>query len=210
MSESRTRRQDRTSGSQRRIAATLFLAAIIAGVALTQSTAASGNRSARNGMSGSRDPWGALHRTLHIPKISTGARCPRTQGGSAAPRVGFTLGTGPAYPVLGTSAPGGVVTLGDDLRRGGWYLHKTIWAVSIRYRGPVLVRGSRVDGTSPVRFGFARRLYLPREELRINSASRRGWRLAGSYTFLRTPGCYAFQTDGLTFSKVILFEVSNG
>lgn len=210
MAKSAFRRRNVCLRPRARIVATFLLGAILAFAAVPPSTVATGSRFASSETSGSGDAWGRLERPLHIPTLTAGAHCPRSHGGSAAPRVGFTLGTGPAYPVFGTSAPGGIVSLGGDLRRSGWYLHKTIWAVSGRYRGPVLVRARRVDGPSPVRFGFDRHLFVPRDELRISPATRRSWRLIGSYTFLQGPGCYAFQADGLTFSKVVVFEVQKG
>jgi hypothetical protein len=97
-----------------------------------------------------------LHRRLRIPRIEVGARCPRTRGGRPDRRIAIALGDGPADPVMGMAAsppsPAGVVDLSDDLRQKGWYFHKTLWAVSRRYSGPVLIRGREVDGSGPLRF----------------------------------------------------------
>jgi hypothetical protein len=189
-------------------------ACVLAAVVFFAATLACATLGARAGQSAHKavgwrasDPWAPLERPLSFPILRAGAHCPRSRGGSAAPRVGFTLGPGPAYPVLGTSAPDGVVRLGDDFQRGGWYLHKTIWAVSSRYRGRVLVRGRQIDGSGSMRFGFGRRLFVRRPQLRLGPAIKPGWRLAGSYTFVHGAGCYAFQVDGLSFSRILVFEV---
>jgi hypothetical protein len=35
---------------------------------------------------------------------------------------------------------------------------------------------------------------------------RRQWRSAGTYTRVRAAGCYAYQIDGTTFSRVVVFR----
>ena len=99
-----------------------------------------------------------LHRPLRIPRVGADAHCPKTRGGRPNRRVAIALGDGPAYPVMGMAAsppsPAGVVDLGDDLRRNGWYFHKTLWAVSKGYSGPVLIRGRQVDGSGRLRFSI--------------------------------------------------------
>jgi hypothetical protein len=150
-----------------------------------------------------------LRRELHLPRLFPSDECPRTPGGYRAPKVAITLGDGPAYPVLGMSEPppreDGVASLRDDIRRGGWYWHKTLWAVDKRYRGSLLIRGARIDRPGPMRFGIdhgaLRELELPAEQ-------QVRWRYGISSTLLRGPGCYAFQVDGTSFSDVIVFAAT--
>ena len=75
------------------------------------------------------------------------------------------------------------------------------------YRGPVLIRGRQLDGTHHVRFGLA---FVPPTELRIgswgNATTAPGWGFRASTTRLRAPGCYGYQIDGRTFSRVIVFQ----
>ncbi|MDX6560261.1 MAG: hypothetical protein QOD65_75, partial [Gaiellales bacterium] len=94
--------------------------------------------------------WRRLHRLLQLPNVKRGTRCPRAASGRAAPATYFTLGHGPAYPVFGT--PNGIAQITTNERRGRVYWHKTLWAVSAAYRGPVLVRGRRIDGNGAVQF----------------------------------------------------------
>jgi hypothetical protein len=161
------------------------------------------------------DEQSTLRREFHLLPLSAGDECPRTPGGRRAPKVAITLGGGPAYPVLGMSAPpprpGGVASLGDDIRHAGWYWHKTLWAIDKRYGGPVLIRGARIDRPGPLRFGvgdpeagdygIVSALDMPAEQ-------RVRWRYGVSSTLVRGPGCYAFQVDGTNFSDVIVFAAS--
>ena len=70
-----------------------------------------------------------------------------------------------------------------------------------RYAGRVLVRGRRLDGPGLVRFG---RGLVPALELRMPA----GRREQPSFTRLRSPGCYAYQVDGRTFSRVVIFRAT--
>jgi hypothetical protein len=159
---------------------------------------------------GGGDDWSDLRRPLHLPRVMNEDACPRTPGRRAAPNVAITLGNGPAYPVLGfLNAPSrtrGSIRLRDDIRRDSRYLHKTLWAISKRYHGPVLVRGRRIDEPGVLRFlGPTRReLHLSRGQGKPDAPGR-GWRYAPTTTLIPAPGCYAFQIDGLNFSRVAVF-----
>jgi hypothetical protein len=64
----------------------------------------------------------------------------------------------------------------------------------------VFVRGGRLDHPGRVRFDRGK---VPALEMRIRKGN--GPRDRPSYTRLRGPGCYAYQIDGATFSRVIVF-----
>jgi len=113
-----------------------------------------------------------------------------------------SLGPGPAYPNVGST--NAIAHLRDDLFRAGWRLHKTLWGISPAYRGPVLVRGRRLDRPGAVLFNSSRAVEL-RFPAESASAPRR-WRYGPSYTAVRGPGCYGLQVDGATFRYVIVFE----
>jgi hypothetical protein len=144
-----------------------------------------------------------LKRPLRLP----GARfsCPLSRVGKSAPNTGFTLGRGPAYPVLGSDQAS--AELADDARKRGWYLHKTLWVISPEYPGPLLIRGARLDGPGPVRFHHGGPLRAAVLWPGSNGAKAE-WRYGPNSTALRTPGCYAFQIDGTTFSRVVVFEAT--
>lgn len=143
--------------------------------------------------------------------------CPRTSGGDRAKGVAVALGRGPVFPVIGMSAApparGGVAGLRSDYRVLGWYLHKTLWAVSPSYSGPVLIRGRRIDRAGLLRFGGDAQ--APREmvhastpSFRMTADQTREWRYYPTETLIRAPGCYAFQVDGTGFSYVLIFRAS--
>jgi hypothetical protein len=116
--------------------------------------------------------------------------------------VYFTLGSGPAYPVLGTR--NGTANLTREERRGGLYWHKTLWAIRPSYRGPLLVRGRRLD--TGVVVGFSLGGGGRDDELRLVPGNvSPQWRYAPSDTVFSAAGCYAFQIDGTTFSSTVVF-----
>ncbi|MGE5434131.1 MAG: hypothetical protein ACM3S3_05025 [Candidatus Doudnabacteria bacterium] len=81
-----------------------------------------------------------------------------------------------------------------------------LWIARRSYRGPVLIRGRQLDGIHNVRFGSG---LNPSREMRLRSvggSSPGSWQNRPSYTRLRAPGCYAWQVDGTTFSRVIVFQ----
>lgn len=143
-----------------------------------------------------------LERPLRLRSARPG-ECPRSRTSRRAPAAAHTLGQGPAFPVL-TSASGIAKLERNELERG-WYRHKTLWAISPAYRGPLLVRGARIDAPGKVRFaarsGLQRTLRFPG-----HWPGTTGWRYVPSATGLRGPGCYAFQLDGLGFTRVVVFE----
>ena len=165
--------------------------------------------------------WRLLARPLHIPSIESGGTCPisnpQTRVDFAAVYgTGRGLGPGPAYPahydprrgldldviLLRFPPPPGYFA--EESEWNGW---KHVWVVGSAYQGPVLIRGRQLDGGNDVRFGGA---VVPSREHRLSARPRQ---LAGTFRFertfsrVRTPGCYAYQIDGTTFSYVVVFEV---
>ena len=84
--------------------------------------------------------------------------------------------------------------------------HKVLWFVLPSYKGPLLIRGGRVDGRAALRFdedGIAKSsLFL--------AQTTGGPRYRPSYTWAPNAGCYAYQIDGTTFSRTIVFRVTRG
>ena len=161
------------------------------------------------------DGWRALHRPLHLPRVTAGAPCPVSK---VDPRVdwprahifgGSGIGPGPAYPGLGPAAYVGATP--DEQYGGRWHGGKVFWYVLPSYRGPVLLRGRRLDG--PQRLGFNGRA-VPDRELRIESydtvswsGQPRGSRGIASGVRALASGCYGVQIDGTRFSRVVVFRV---
>ena len=170
--------------------------------------------SAGGAAASSADVWTKLHRSLHLPKLAPGARCPisaRTRVDLGANGVRALPGRGPAYPAF--TKPGVLefywppLETQEDFSGTGWSGNKVLWWVAGTYTGPVLIRGQRIDGSQFVRFELGA---PPPLELRIpagkGTRSANGARSRPSFTRVRVPGCYAYQIDGLTFSRVIVFQ----
>jgi hypothetical protein len=156
------------------------------------------------------DEWRPLYRSLKVPRLQQGAVCPVS---SVAKDVDFHrfgiadgYGPGPAYPV-GIHAGRLPVAWRTGAFSGAWGGQKVLWWVHPSYRGPVLIRGRQLDGPYRVRFD---RGTLPPVELRIGRGVSDGVSDPGrgrpSYTRVRAPGCYGYQIDGTSFSRVIVFE----
>lgn len=134
-------------------------------------------------------------------------RCATTSGGRDAPRAAIVLGDGPVYAAVGMRTlpqDGGVAQLDDDIRKDGFYYHKTLWAVRRSDKGPFNVTASEVGGSRPVRFFDGqrthRRLRLPRPDSR--------WGYTPSTTLIPGSGCFAFDIAGPKASYRLVFEAA--
>lgn len=155
-----------------------------------------------------------LHRPLHLPRLAPGQRCPISPSqpvswGTAGQRL---TGRGPAYLIGLSGASGGTISIAGSARDGlGWYGQKTPWAIRRSYDGPILVRGARIGRRGQVRFAHAYGDHL--RELQWDAGADQGsppdpdFRFLASATLVRAPGCYAFQIDGSSFSKIIVARV---
>jgi hypothetical protein len=147
--------------------------------------------------------WRNLRRPLHIPRIKVGARCPATSRAKLA-RL-------PAHPLFMHVGATPVMRFRYPARRGSldygspWSGQTVRWMVSAAYGGPLLIRGRQLDGTHVLRFEQGQ---IPASERKLPRARRNqnGARVYASRTRIRAPGCYAYQVDGLGFSRVIVFE----
>jgi hypothetical protein len=163
-------------------------------------------------------PWpfpAALQRPLQLPKVPPGVPCPASEGQPLTTPAfgGVALGTGPARPLIapgpGDQDPRHGIKVGSAPDRG-WYSFKTLWFTEPSYQGPVRIRGARVDGQGQVAFGEradAGELVIPPGPT-VNSGA--GYREAPGGTWIREPGCYAWQVDGVGFSTVIVFSAVLG
>lgn len=83
---------------------------------------------------------------------------------------------------------------------------KILWLVAASYHGPVLIRGTGPDATSPLRFSTTDSPL--RSEVRLPREPETGpARYADTYVRVRKPGCYDWQVDGTNFSYTITFRV---
>jgi len=148
-----------------------------------------------------------LRHPLHLPTLAPGEPCPVSQWHPSTGPFGAGLGTGPAQPVGFKSDSSLDFVFGDpNLTPPPWRGQKVLWARAPSYRGPLLIRGHQLDGTWWVGFEYGQ----PLQELQIRPlpASVKGWQGLPTATRIRSAGCYAYQVDGTTFSRVIVFRAN--
>lgn len=153
------------------------------------------------------DVWTPLRRPLRVPTLAPNRTCPVT---GLANDVDFArygvargLGPGPAYPIGWRDGIVAITWARNDVDATLWGVAKVLWFVRPTYHGPVLVRGIGLDSSYRVRFDRGR---IPPAELELPE----GTRDRPSYVRIRKPGCYAFQIDGRTFSRSIVFRAVAG
>ena len=150
--------------------------------------------------------WAYLRqRPLVQQQLEPGTPCPvTTETGQVGSYRG--LGPGPAYP-FGTHS---VVTMRIPPPEGWgseWSGTKRVWLLDNRYVARALVRGHQLDGPNEMRFVYGRPGFTPEKILNpVPELQLDQWRDYPSLTRLRTPGCYAYQVDGRTFSYLVVFE----
>lgn len=154
-----------------------------------------------------------LRRPLHLPRVVAGGGCPITPRRRYANELfaGSVLGSGPVRPLV---APGGRAPFAHGslafLRSPGstrWRSIKTLWFSLAAYDGPVLIRGRRLDKRGVVAFGGSQPALVDPQfapGATLNGAD--GIREWPDATWIKAPGCYAWQIDGTTFSSVVVFR----
>jgi hypothetical protein len=134
----------------------------------------------------------SLRRPLHLPR-SAGSKSCSVSGGET--------------PV---SMAGGPRLTAQRFVGSRWLAAHVTWRAAVGYNGPILIRGRRLGGAGVVGFGEGHRPY---DELQLLDSGRGeatasgGGRAWLSLTRVEHPGCYAYQIDGTSFSRVIVFRV---
>ncbi len=159
-----------------------------------------------------------MARPLTLPTVTPGGACPTTPLITIAPGrgAGFS-GSGPAQRAghVYLAYTGRDVKLwAQDRSADGWYGIKDIWVVDGSHRGPVLIRGGRIDGSGPVELSF--NPVLPRRDALVLDGGApslqrdpsSGWWSVPAVAFVRGPGCYAYQIDATSFTAHIVFVAS--
>ena len=151
--------------------------------------------------------------------------------------VGGVLGHGPVRVLVGDAGdvPHGEAELGRTAARG-WYALFTVWFAMPRYNGPFVVRGARLGARGPIEVqsgvgGQAPgsgplmvhagatlntfitnwrhvRLRDPVTGRPVPTLIGSGYRTVPSGTWVRSPGCYAWQVDGRGFSENIVVDTT--
>ena len=149
--------------------------------------------------------------SLRLPSIDPAVQgCPVTVGRAASTLGPFdsgavAVGAGPVYAETYGPSPAAAISfyaMGD-----GWHYAKVPFFSRPGYRGPILIRGGRIDGTGPLRFdGHPNRLAsleLTTGNLAFHPGG--GWRGWPTGVLVQSRGCYVLQIDGSSFSTMIVF-----
>ena len=149
-----------------------------------------------------------LARPLQLPTAGPGGKCPVEPGRAVDPAYGPAVGRGPVYAgALGTDSTL-LFSPPERFESESWGGNKVLWLVAPDYRGPVLIRGRRLDRSGLVRFDEGD---VPPARIRlggdpVSQGSDPRWRERPSYTRIEGLGCYAYQVDGRDFSYPIVFR----
>ncbi len=125
---------------------------------------------------------------------------------------GVALGNGPIRVLLADrgNVLRGRVALGESTAPG-WSALQTLWFALPGYDGPFVVRAARLGDQGPIEVqpdstGLApgRGPLMVAAGLTLNTQA--GYRTVPGSTWMRSPGCYAWQVDGHGFSEVIVVD----
>ena len=154
--------------------------------------------------------YAALRRSLHLPVVKPGARCPVSAPGRRVNKLnGPVVGHGPVYLFTleqhGVRQYEGTRNKQSLFPRSPWGGSVLKWIGRPAYHGPVLVRGRQLDG--PHALGFSYRPGGARiSALLLPAEHGHRWHYWGNYARLGAPGCYGLQVDGTNFSEIIVFS----
>lgn len=148
---------------------------------------------------------------LKLPRLAPGQVCPPSKLSQSYPGSGMGLGSGPVYVLNGQ------LVISDPE-----HPQKVAWIADPNYKGPIRIRGGRIDGSgqlllggpdnhwrgAPVKTVEGTDLYTELDLMESHTTSKPGWRVWPSATYIATPGCYAWQIDGLGFTEIITIQVT--
>lgn len=155
-------------------------------------------------------------RPLHFPALAAGATCPVSKGSTVATAAftGAALGSGPVRVLLADRG---------DVRRGrvdlgataipGWSALQTLWIAMPGYNGPFVVRAARLGSRGPIEVQASDTGLSPGSGPLVVPAgptqnSQAGYRTVPGSTWVKSPGCYAWQVDGRGFSEVVVVDAT--
>lgn len=148
---------------------------------------------------------------LKLPRLEPGQPCPQAKLSQPYGNFGMGLGSGPVY-----------VLSGQNVISDPEHPQKVAWIADPNYIGPIRIRGGRLDGTgqvllsgpdnhwrgAPVKMLEGTDLYPELDFLESHTNTSSPWRVWPSATYIATPGCYAWQVDGLGFTEIISIQVT--
>jgi hypothetical protein len=159
-------------------------------------------------------PGSLLSRPLHFPALGSDGRCPVSSGSRFDNSYfgGVALGSGPVRVLL---ADAGDIRHGRvDLGRGDaphWFALQTLWFAMPGYHGPFVVRAARLGARGPIEVQPGGTGLTPGSGPLVVASgatidTQDGYRTVPGSTWVRSPGCYAWQVDGRHFSEDIVLD----
>lgn len=161
--------------------------------------------------------WTTLEsKPLHLPTLMPGAACPVTPSRqNVSPDRQYVVGQGPAYIV--SQIPITSIAFDDPgpLDPGSpWKISKVFWQLPATLTGPAIVRGRELGGTQTVMFngGLGQTTENPQgtepilSDLRLSGNGQ--WNTYTTFVRIQVVGCYAFQTDSLNATDVIVIQAT--
>ncbi|MDQ6884146.1 MAG: hypothetical protein M3077_07930 [Candidatus Dormibacteraeota bacterium] len=147
-----------------------------------------------------------LARPLRLPHVPPGVACPVTPIASVAAPISTPRGKAPFY-------------LGGPLPQGAVPFNKMVFAIVGGEKGPVLLRGGRIDGRGKLVFSGSPADFMERGDV-ISSPGAGAWTFYskilspgpedGFYLYPSVAGCYAIQIDAPTFQETIVLYATQG
>ena len=187
---------------RRRLVVIVCIAALVASYVMLHGTTAP------------RPSASLLSRPLHFPSLERGGACPVSPASTVknAFFVGVALGRGPVRVLLPDRG---------DIRRGqvllgrtqtpGWSALQTLWFATPGYDGPFVVRAARLGTRGPIAvqadqtgLGPGRGALIVAPGPTLNTQD--GYRTIPGSTWVRSPGCYAWQVDGQGLSEIVVAD----
>jgi hypothetical protein len=156
----------------------------------------------------------ALNQPLHFPVLRPGQRCPASPGRpvTIGDDTGTEQGNGSVRVLTGASRYG-VANLLAHTNAPPWLGLKTTWFSVPAYQGPFVIRAKRLGRPGPVAQSglppvIAPLVVPPGPTITTVPLSngRPGYREVITALSVRSPGCYAWQVDGLRFSEIIVIR----
>jgi hypothetical protein len=155
-----------------------------------------------------------LSRPLHFPSLGPSGACPVSSGSTFDNSVfgGVALGAGPVRVLLADRGNilRGRVDLGAS-ETPGWSALQTLWFAMPRYDGPFVVRAARLGAHGPIEVQPDQTGLRPGSGPLVVAAgatanTQDAYRTVPGSTWVRSPGCYAWQIDGPGFSEIVVAD----
>lgn len=161
-----------------------------------------------------------MQRPLRVPSLTSGQSCPISSYRLLSNDPGHVMVYGISPVFLSADL---IPTKGEILTYGYfplylegpsvWLSTGTWWNIDIHFHGILLFHGKRIDQPGEVRFNYRTDppdrfwIFSTHDLASVNATKGRYYISFGISPRIQSPGCYAIQVDGQSFSEVIVIQV---